>query len=580
MINWSAFVDARRVLLPPALDLRDGARTYIRLLGDDRGRAARISRSSHRGVVQAPAARLAEAWRTVRVHLLGTSIERAYEDGGFVARTDALNALSNHPKHADEFDQRMRELLASTESFIEVVQSATDLDPEAALAAELKYATITPKSSGGFGVLYRGVDMADVNHAIKILHPAFGPVPGADSRFQREADALKQLSHPGIVKYQRLGRLTDGRWFLEMDFVDGQTLTAWRTSGRSTSECITVIVHLLDAVDHAHQAGIYHRDIKPDNVMVRDDGSVVLVDFGLAWLTGQVDLSLTTNSTWSLDFAPPEVRDDPRASRGPGHDIYSVGVVLYLMVAGRRPGSSPRAVLADPQLAPLAPVLDRALADLPGRFSTAGEFREALLAAAEGVNQPWLRQIAAAARIHTDLLRSAMVATAEAGHAEDTDAVAVGLAGTFDALRIHWQREFRVVRRSDAPANEHILPAIVSDVAHAVFPDQPWLWQEPALADDRHGSAALLALGLSVGEEELFRDLADSVDPQRSAPARPAPADMLAAHATLVEQILHLEDRERAIMDRFGARPRSWREPRRGGDDPEPAGSPVGRPPA
>lgn len=384
-IHRDAIERARQLMLPPALDLRDGARTYVRRLGDDGGKAARMSRSSHRALVQLPAERLSQAWRKVRVDLLDTAIERAFEDGQFVARTDALNALSDHAKHAEEFDRRMREILDAVEAFITVIQSATLLDPQAALAAELKYKEIHPVREGGFGVLYRGVDFADVAHAVKILHPSpFVSATTAEPRFQREADALKQLAHPHIVKYQRLARLDDGRWFLEMEFVNGRTLANWVEAGVTFEQRVAAVLQLLDAVHHAHTTGVFHRDIKPDNVMVRDDGSIVLVDFGLAWLTGQVDTSLTTHSTWSLDYAPPEVREDPRRSRGPNHDIYSVGVVLHQILVGRRP-TLPRRPLAevDPRLAVLDAVVDRALADAPGRFETAAAFRAALEAAAQ-----------------------------------------------------------------------------------------------------------------------------------------------------------------------------------------------------
>ncbi len=564
-VKREAIDRARRLLLHPALDLRDGVRTYLGRLGDDGGKAARMSRSSHRGLVQGPAELLSSAWKDVRVDLLGTAIERAFEDGQFVARTDALNTLSDHPNHADEFDRRMRELLVVSDSFITVLQEANELDPDAALAVELKYKTIVPVREGGFGVLYCGTDLADVDHAIKILHPSpFVSARTAEPRFQREADALKQLDHPHIVKYQRLGRLDDGRWFLEMEFVRGKTLSKWIEDGPSFEQRVAVMLQLLEALDYAHRAGVFHRDIKPDNVMVREDGSIVLIDFGLAWLTGQASATLTTHSTWSLDYAPPEVREDPSASRGPNHDIYSVGVVLHQVFAGRRPSFPIRVPLADvdARLAILDPVIESALAVVPGRFGTATEFRDALAAAAKGIEQPWLRQSATAARIRTEPLRDVLVAAADAAHGEDFDLALLLIAGSYEALRIHWQREFRLARGSDAPRLERLLPSTISPCAQAAFPSLPWLGAEPAVAEDKHGAAALAALGFSVSDEGNFRDLVEATHPLRTPnrTTRGAPTEekLLTAHRALVDRILQLEMREAAILDRLTSVPVGW----------------------
>jgi len=427
---------------------------------------------------------------------------------------------------------------------------------------------------GGFGVLYRGVDLADVDHAVKILHPSpFVSATTAEPRFQREADALKQLTHPHIVKYQRLAKLDDGRWYLEMEFVDGRTLANWVEAGATFEQRVDAILQLLDAVHHAHVMGVVHRDIKPDNVMVRRDGSIVLVDFGLAWLTGQVDAGLTTRSTWSLDYAPPEVRDAPRKSRGPNHDIYSVGVVLHQIFAGRRPTVPTRTPLAevDPRLAALDAVVDRALAEAPSRFETAAAFRAALEAAAQGVQQPWLNRAAAAGRIRTQPLRDVLIAAADAAHEEDLGRALLQIAGSFDALRIHWQRAFRTARGSDAPQNERWLPATVSPCAGTVFPGLAWVACEPALAEDKHGAAALLALGFSVSDEGNLRDLVEATHPLRTSNRttrdEPTEEKLFLAHAALVDRVVALEAKEPAIMSRFAQVPAGWRDHDRSGSD-------------
>lgn len=571
-MNRETLETARRALLKPALDIRDGCRTYMQRLGNDGGKAARMIRSSHRGLVQRPAEELAKAWREVRPDVLGSVIEVAFEESAFVARTDALNALSDHPKHVDEFDRRMAELLAVTESFIERVRSLNELSPIEALAVELKYREVHPMRPGGFGVLYRGVDLAGADHAIKILHPSpFVSANSAEPRFQREADALKRLKHPHIVKYGRLGQLDDGRWFLEMEFVTGTTLGKWVEGEVAFEDRVRAVLELLDALQHAHELGIFHRDIKPDNVMVRDDGTIVLVDFGLAWLTGQMDTSLTTGSTWSLDYAPPEVRGDPSTSRGPNHDIYSVGVVLYQIFAGRRPDPRGRAPLAevDARLAPIDAVIDSALADVATRFATVADFRAALEVAARGIEQPWLSRGAAAGQVRTELLREVLLAAAHAAHEGELGRALLLIAGAYEGLRIHWLREFRTARGSDAPRQERWLPAILSPSAGTVFPERSWLAYEPKLAQDKHGPAALAALGFSVTEEGNFRDLVDATHtlrtPNRVAREEPTEEKLFLAHIALVDRVVYLEAREPAIMRRFAVPPPGWTDSEAGG---------------
>lgn len=249
-----------------------------------------------------------------------------------------------------------------------------------ALARSLGYQSVTPLSEGGFGVVCEAVDFAGRRHALKLLYPSpFVNAAAAEPRFRREAHAILHLDHPRIVKYERMGSV-DGWWYLEMELVIGKTLMRWIDDGRTWRERLHAIVQLLEALEHAHEHGVYHRDVKPDNLMIRDDGSAVLIDFGLAWVTGRVDSTLTTSTAWSLDYAPPEVREAASNSRGPQHDIYSAGVVLYQAMAGRRP-SVPTTSLAEvaPALAALDPVIDRALAPPARRYTSACAFRDALV---------------------------------------------------------------------------------------------------------------------------------------------------------------------------------------------------------
>jgi hypothetical protein len=369
------------------------------------------------------------------------------------------------------------------------------------------------------------------------------------------------LKQPNIVGYRRLFTLGE-RHVLEMEFVEGTTLLDWVKPGNVSEgvgyvERVRAIVDLLRGLQYVHEQGVFHRDIKPDNVLIRGDGTVVLVDFGLAWIAGQVDTNLTTQTTWSLDYAPPEVRDDPTQSRGPNHDIYSVGVVLHQLITGKRTitSASPLADV-DPSLAKLDPVLHRATAPLSARFANASDFAAALEAAISGVEQPWLSRVTDAARIRSPLLRAALADGAEAGEAKDLGTACATICGTFEALRIHVQRFYRRARGSDAPAMEHMLPAIFSAPAQFVFPGYPKLHLEPKLADDKYGPAALAHAGFSIGMLEQCHRMGRAIRPGRESGDEAQAfdeAELLEVHAELVEHIVRLEQSERTLMLGFDA---------------------------
>src|SRR3569623_111155 len=224
------------------------------------------------------------------------------------------------PEHQETWDNFVQGLAPFVQKLIEHVEDKGTLQDELAARG---YKNVTEHRAGGYGVLYRAEDNLGVPAALKVLlpHPAI-PAGRAEPRFQREAEALVNLEHPNIVRYRRLVTIAQHQ-VLEMDFIEGTTLMDWVKPGSDVTHIVRVrtIVTLLRALEYAHGKGVFHRDIKPDNVIIRSDGALVLVDFGLAWIEGQVDTNLTTRTTWSLDYAPPEVRDDPAQSRGPTHDI-------------------------------------------------------------------------------------------------------------------------------------------------------------------------------------------------------------------------------------------------------------------
>ncbi len=220
---------------------------------------------------------------------------------------------------------------------------------------------------GGMGVVYRGSD-TNLNRAVAIKFLSGELNADARRRFQREAQTASSLNHPHIVTVYAAGVL-DGRQYLVTEFVDGGTLKTWVRSGnRSWRETIELLIGVADGLAVAHEAGILHRDIKPDNILVNKRGYAKLADFGLAKLAegSQLDLThtLTEGGTRSgviigtIPYMSPEqAAGKPTDARS---DIFSFGVVLYEMLGGQRPfpGKSDFQVLQAILHVPPAPLSD------------------------------------------------------------------------------------------------------------------------------------------------------------------------------------------------------------------------------
>ncbi|MCA9711508.1 MAG: serine/threonine protein kinase, partial [Myxococcales bacterium] len=140
--------------------------------------------------------------------------------------------------------------------------------------------------AGAMGVVYAARDLLlDRMVALKVLHPHQRGAVGAQ-RLQREARALARLSHPNVVTVHDVG-ISGGRLYLAMELVDGQTLAGWLAKGpRSWSEVLAVMIRAGQGLAAVHDAGLVHRDFKPDNVMLTADGRVLLADFGIAQVEG------------------------------------------------------------------------------------------------------------------------------------------------------------------------------------------------------------------------------------------------------------------------------------------------------
>ena len=145
------------------------------------------------------------------------------------------------------------------------------------------YQILSPLGAGGMGEVYRAKDTRlDRDVAIKVLPELFSRDPERVQRFEREAKLLASLNHPNIAAIYGFEE-SDGKRLLVMELVDGQTLSEYLSDGPTPiDESLRLVRQIAEALEAAHEKGIIHRDLKPGNVMIRPDGSVKVLDFGLA----------------------------------------------------------------------------------------------------------------------------------------------------------------------------------------------------------------------------------------------------------------------------------------------------------
>lgn len=260
-----------------------------------------------------------------------------------------------------------------------------------------KYRVVERIGRGGMGTVYKAVDETlDRDVAIKVLNAEFGDA-AVLKRFRAEAVTLARLSHPAIATIYELHH-QDDELMMVMEFVRGETLhqLAERVGPLEPPQSAHLCMQVLDALGHAHRAGVIHRDLKPANLMVTDAGSVKVMDFGIARVLGTENYTLGGLTMGTPAYmAPEQVTGQSVDARS---DLYSIGVVFYRLLSGRLPFLADTAIaMAQKQVSeqptPLAEirpdlprwcttVIDRALAKNPDeRFQSAEEFRVTLAAA-------------------------------------------------------------------------------------------------------------------------------------------------------------------------------------------------------
>ena len=255
---------------------------------------------------------------------------------------------------------------------------------------------------GGMGAVFRGIDvMLEREVAIKVLRPELSRQPDLVERFRSEAVTLAKLNHQNIATLYSFLRQGDD-FFMVMEFVRGETLDSClrRTGAMPVQYATQLFCHSLEGIEHAHQMGVVHRDIKPANMMITPNGSIKVMDFGIARMLGASRMTRAGHLVGTIEYMSPEqVRGEETDARS---DIYSLGMLLYEMLTGLLPfaGKSEydlmRAQIEEAprpptQLAPHIPLaieqaIMRALAKRPeARIQTAAQFRLALQQAVGGV---------------------------------------------------------------------------------------------------------------------------------------------------------------------------------------------------
>jgi serine/threonine protein kinase/Flp pilus assembly protein TadD len=229
-----------------------------------------------------------------------------------------------------------------------------------------QYEILEPVAGGAMGEVYKARDTRlGRTVALKFLPAELGRDPSARKRFEREAQAVAQLDHPNVATIYDAGETEGGRVFLALAFYEGETLRQKLDGGPlPLPEAMGIARQVAKGLAAAHQSKIVHRDIKPANIVVLPDGSVKILDFGLAKMGGDTTLTRLGFSPGTPAYKSPEqTKGEPVDPRS---DLWALGVVLYEMVAGRVPfgGDYEQAVIYSILHEPPRPLDDSVPADL------------------------------------------------------------------------------------------------------------------------------------------------------------------------------------------------------------------------
>ena len=355
-------------------------------------------------------------------------------------------------------------------------------DPFIGTVVGERYRIVSRIGVGGMGAVYRAEHtMMRRDLAIKVLLPELGGKEEFARRFEREAESASRLTHPNIISVTDFGRTREGSLFLVMEFLAGQSLSE-AIAGGPMPQARALAIHrqILRGLEHAHGAGIVHRDLKPENIMlVERDGQrdvVKILDFGIAKVT-QPQSGGEALTQAGVIFGTPEYLS-PEQALGEAvdarADIYASGVILYEMLAGRRPFENEDKVKiismhlahAPPRIRDVNPTVDVPLPleqavmqamekTREHRFATATAFLQALddaeaPAEASGPHALSRPRLAPPGAAGPGLL--ARVKHVRFGRLAAALAVAVVVVGTISAVKRHTGRTGALVASPPAPA--------------------------------------------------------------------------------------------------------------------------------
>src|SRR5262245_47024619 len=289
----------------------------------------------------------------------------AREEAGRPA--DRQELLARLPQYAAE----LREFFANRDQMQRL--AAPICDPESGslrssrLVGKVRYfgdyELLEEIAAGGMGIVYKARQVS-LNRTVAVKMILKGTLASDEDvkRFRAEAEAAGNLQHPAIVAIYEVG-LHEGQHYFSMEFVDGQSLAELpREQPLSARQAAEYIRDAAEAVHYAHQQGTLHRDLKPSDILLDRQARVRITDFGLARrIGGDSDLTRTGQILGTPSYMPPEQASGKRSLVAAGSDIYSLGAVLYELLAGRPPfrGESPVETLR--QVESLDPVSPRLL---------------------------------------------------------------------------------------------------------------------------------------------------------------------------------------------------------------------------
>lgn len=207
-----------------------------------------------------------------------------------------------------------------------------------------RYEVVQHIGQGGMADVFLAVDTILNRHvAIKILRADLSSDTTSILRFEREAHAATSLSHKNIVEVYDVGDYK-GHHYIVMEYVPGKTLKQIirERAPLLNEESVDIMLQLVSAINEAHKRGIIHRDIKPQNIIVKSDGTIKILDFGIATAKGSMQLTQANNVMGSVHYLAPELaKGEPASAQS---DIYAMGIVLFEMLAGDVPFKADQAV--------------------------------------------------------------------------------------------------------------------------------------------------------------------------------------------------------------------------------------------